>query len=231
MYSQQFVARPDHNFLDTDMPLFNKSQLTTILNTNADHEDASVFLEPIKTRMTQEILRCVNDCPEAHLARLACGTQPLGVAFDTNLRDFKIIFTEGWENGLADPWYHRALDKMLLPTVPPLGESGRGSAPVAIASKIAGISRRQRERLTDLVKFDEHPHENELELLMLNPRVTEGVRALVLDGINCKYAAQLTDCPAEIYDAWQGCISDQVWENEHRAAAAAKEKATKATAA
>lgn len=209
------------------MSLFTKSQLITILNTDVEHEHAGAFLEPIKTRMTQEVLRCVSDCPEAHLARLACGTQPLGVAFDTNLRDFKVIFTSDWENGLDDPWYPRALDQMHLPPVPSLGRSGRGSEVVSIAAKIGDISRRQRESLSKLMAFDERQHENALELMMLNPRVTEGLRVLVLEGINNKYFAELAECPAQIYDAWQGCISDQIWENERRAAAAAKIPAVK----
>ncbi len=209
------------------MPLFIKSQLLTILSTDLEHDGASVFLEAIRTRMTQEVLRCVTDCPEAHLARLACGTQPLGVAFDTNLRDFKVIFTSDWENGLDDPWYPRALERMDLPPVPPLGQSGRSSEVVSIVAKIAEISRRQLESLTNLLNGDEHEHEKALELMMLNPRVTEGVRRHVLEGINGKYLEQLTDCPAEIYYAWQGCISDEVWENERRAAAAAKVPAVK----
>src|ERR1700712_2459325 len=117
------------------MPLFQKSQLSVILNSSDESHADSGFLEKIKNRMADEMIRCVIHCPEQHLARLACGTQPMGIAFDANLLDFKIIFTHDDEHGLPDPWHPKALDEIGLPSFPPLGETGTASGAVDVAAE------------------------------------------------------------------------------------------------
>jgi hypothetical protein len=206
------------------MSLFTKTDLAKILKTGVEHDTVTRYLEEIKNQMAGEILRCVVNCREPYLARLACGTQPLGVAFDANHKDFKIIFLYDDEAGLRDPWYPRALEEVTLPLIPALGESGTRSEVVEIAARIAGINRSQLERLTKQLQLDDFPHESALEMLLLNPRVTEALRIQVLDRIADKYVPQLIDCPADIFGALQGRLSDQVWEDERRAAAAAKRK-------
>lgn len=111
------------------MPLFTKSQLSKILNTNMELEAASPFIKEIKMRMRQDILRCVIDCPVPHLAGLACGTQAWGVAFDATLTDFKIIFENDDENGFPDAWNPKAMSEFHLPDLPALGETAQRPRP------------------------------------------------------------------------------------------------------
>ena len=221
MYPRQRAAGRHLQFLDTKMPIFDKSDLAIILTHGLDHEAAIAYLEKIKWRLAQEILRCISECPPQHLAHLACGTQPLGVSFSANNTDFKVIFMNDGLGGLYDPWDRRALDHVNLPELTSLSESGDAAEVVEMAVEIADISQYQRARLeafSDLGTFNESPNVGYLELLMFNPRVTERLRAQVLERMSSEYLPQLAESLPEIYLTLQERLDDDRCEQERRAA-------------
>ena len=207
--------------INMSQPLFNKSVLAMVLKTSVEEQPAIDLMVEINMAIARELLRCVMWCPEEYLARLACGSQPLGVAFERDLSDFKIIFLGGLDQGLEDPWHSELMDEFELPPFPSLSQDRLGSEVFDTVATIAGISPRQRERLSQHVWLDdEATFENMVEMLMLNPRVTEGLRVKVMEVISVTYVHQLNDCPEQVYLTLQDRVGDQVWEQERRAARA-----------
>lgn len=169
------------------------------------------LLQRIKTHLVSELARCVRECPPAHLAHLALGSQELGVAIRADNSSFSVRFVRDLEVGMSDPFEPRACIEYLLPAIPAVAPAPEAPdfieemVQLAIGDAEWGkISRRTMSAPKRLAS------------LMRNELVADHVRNRVQATFENHYIPLLDDEPEAILCWTCERLKDKAWLDERR---------------
>jgi hypothetical protein len=101
----------------------------------------------ILDKVHSELRRCVDECPTAHLAHLAFGSQQLGVYVPRDGTWFAIRFQRDVYRGLSDPWAPRVRTEFLLPDIPAVEDDNGVWKLVAEMGRLSCLSDAQVDKL------------------------------------------------------------------------------------
>jgi hypothetical protein len=142
------------------------------------------------------------------LARLALGSQELGVSIRTDGSDFAVRFCRELHRGLLDPWAPRALSTVLLPDIPSIDQDSL----VKEMAKLSGFSEPELDKIT------RRPMSTEklLVRLMCNAESIDALRQRVRAKFESAYFATLDEAADAIFTWICVRLEDNLWFAERR---------------
>ncbi|MFG6488617.1 hypothetical protein ACG04R_18160 [Roseateles sp. BYS78W] len=197
---------PSHTVFSPD----ERSKLPEINDTIDERRNA--LLKRIKTHLVFELARCVRECPPAHLAHLALGSQELGVSIRSDNLTFSVRFVRDLDVGMADPFEPRARIEYLLPDIPAVANAPGTPDFAEEMAHMAGLS--EAEWIKILLRTMSAP--KRLAALMRDPLIVDEVRNRVQATFENHYLPLLDDEPEAILCWTCERLKDKAWLDERR---------------
>lgn len=176
---------------------FSQSELAELraLSPDANADRWQAMFGKILDKVHAELRRCVEECPPAHLAHLAFGSQQLGVYVPKDGSWFAIRFQRDFFLGLSDPWAPRARTQFLLPDVPPVADDSGVWTLVAEMGRLSCLSDAQVDKLM----ISEMSAETVLRRMACKEEAITELRRRIWKGFESSYLSTLDDVPEAVH--------------------------------
>lgn len=176
---------------------FSQSELAELraLGQDANEDRWQAMFSKILDKVHSELRRCVDQCPPAHLAHLAFGSQELGVYVPRDGSWFAIRFQRDFERGLSDPWAPRVRTEFLLPDIPPV-EDDKGVW--ELVTEMGRLSCLSDARVNKLM-FSDMPAESVLRRMTCTEEAVAELRRRIWKKIESSYLSTLGDVPEAVH--------------------------------